>query len=274
MGVLNVTPDSFSDGGRFIEPALAVARALEMVAQGADAIDLGGESTRPGAAPVTVDEELRRVVPVIRALRERTDVPLSIDTTRAAVADAALREGACVLNDVGLGDPPEVLGAVAAARSAAYIAMHSGRRWESVEARRSTRYTDVVTDVADGLRALRDRVVAAGVAPERVLLDPGVGFAKDAAASLELLANLSTLRGLGHALCVGASRKSFIVDATAYPRGWAADPSPPSERLGGTAAAVALAVWQGAEILRVHDVGLMRQCARVAHALSAARRAP
>lgn len=274
LGVLNVTPDSFSDGGRYLDPAHAVARGVAMLSEGADALDVGGESTRPGAAPVAEDEELRRVIPVLRALREVTDAPLSIDTTRARVAEAALRAGASVVNDVGLGDPVEALAGVAAAHGAAYIAMHSSGARETVASRDATAYDDVVAAVAGGLGSLRDRAVRAGVPPARVILDPGVGFAKRAAHSLALLANLGALRALGHALCVGPSRKSFVVDPDAHPAGWPRDVSAPEARVGGTAAAVALAAWQGAEILRVHDVAVMAQCARVAQALSLARRPP
>ncbi len=274
LGVLNVTPDSFSDGGRFLDPARAVARAREMLAEGADALDVGGESTRPGAPPVGEAEELRRVIPVLRALREVTDAPLSIDTTRAAVADAALRAGATMVNDVGLGDPVEALAGVAAAHGAAYIAMHSAGVRETVVSRDATEYADVVGEVARALSSLRDRALGAGVARSRVILDPGVGFAKRAAHSLTLLANLEALRALGHPLCVGPSRKSFIVHPDAHPAGWPPDDAAPEARLGGTAAAVALAAWQGAELLRVHDVAVMAQCARVAQALSRARRPP
>ncbi|MFO0628270.1 MAG: dihydropteroate synthase [Polyangiales bacterium] len=273
LGVLNVTPDSFSDGGRYLDPARAVAHGRALLAEGADALDIGGESTRPGAEPVGEAEELRRVIPVIEALRAVTDAPLSIDTTRARVAEAALRAGATVVNDVGLGDPVEALAAVAAAHGAAYIAMHSAGARETVEGRDATAYADVVREVADALASLRDRAVGAGLPPSRVMLDPGVGFAKRAGHSLALLANLGPLRALGHALCVGPSRKSFVVHPDAHPAGWPVDPSPPEARVGGTAAAVALAVWQGAEVLRVHDAAVMAQCARVAQALSLARRA-
>ncbi|MEZ4390863.1 MAG: dihydropteroate synthase [Polyangiales bacterium] len=274
LGVLNVTPDSFSDGGLYRDPERAVDRALELIAEGADAIDVGGESTRPGAEAVAEAEELRRVLPVIEGIRARSRVPISVDTSRAAVADAALRAGADVVNDVGLGDPPERLGAVAARAGAAYIAMHSRRARESVEARDATRYDDVVARVAASLAEFAERLVSAGVPRERVILDPGVGFAKSAADSMKLLANLDALRRLGHAVCVGPSRKSFISQSDAYGPSWSEAPAPPHDRVGGTAAAVALAVAQGAEIVRVHDVAVMRQAARVAQGIARARRAP
>ena len=274
LGVLNVTPDSFSDGGRFLNPARAVAQALALVEAGADAIDVGGESTRPGAEPVGEDEEIRRVLPVIEGVAAVSRVPISIDTTRAAVARAALRAGACIVNDVGLGDPPEALGAVAARAGAVYIAMHSRGAFESEADRAATRYDDVVAAVREALRSIAARVIAAGVAPARVVLDPGIGFAKTAAQSLELLANLDALGALGHALCVGPSRKSFLVRAEAYGDAWTEDAAGPDARLGGTAAAVTAAVLGGAAVLRVHDIAEMRQAARVADGIGRRRRAP
>lgn len=265
LGIVNVTPDSFSDGGVAFTVDAAVARALKLVAEGADALDLGGESTRPDAPPVSVDEELSRVIPVIEALRARVAVPLSIDTTKAAVADAALSAGACVVNDTGVGDDLATLGAVAARHGAAYVAMHA--RGTPSTMRSLARYDDVVTEVRDALRAGVDALTRAGVARERILLDPGLGFAKTAEHSLTLLANLAPLRALGFPLCVGASRKSFLVATDAYPA-WPRDESAPRDRLGGTAAAVALSVAQGAEVHRVHDVAAARQAARVAHALT------
>lgn len=270
LGIVNVTPDSFSDGGLAFTTDAAVAHALSLVAEGADALDLGGESTRPDAQPVSVDEELARVIPVIEALRGRVAVPISIDTTKAAVADAALAAGACVVNDTGVGDDVAALGAVAARRGAAYVAMHA--RGAPSTMRSLARYDDVVTQVRDALLERAEALALAGVARERILLDPGLGFAKTAEHSLALLANLAPLRALGFPLCVGASRKSFIVAPGAYP-GWPPDGSAPRDRVGGTAAAVALSVAQGAEVHRVHDVAVARQAARVAHALTSRSRA-
>ncbi len=266
LGVLNVTPDSFSDGGRYAGVGAAVDRAAVLVAEGVDAIDVGGESTRPGAPGVSAEEELARVVPVVEALVERFPQPVSIDTTKSPVARAALAAGASVLNDVATGEPPEALGAVAAEYGAMYIAMHA----RGVPANMSSlaQYGDVVTEVCAELRALVDRLLAAGVSPERLVVDPGLGFAKTAAHSLALLADLAALRSLGYPVCVGASRKSFLVADEAHLGGWARDAADANGRLGGTAAVVALSVWQGAEILRVHDVGVMRQAARVAQAIA------
>ncbi|MDO9022515.1 MAG: dihydropteroate synthase [Deltaproteobacteria bacterium] len=266
LGVLNVTPDSFSDGGRYVGVDAAVDRAAAMVADGADALDVGGESTRPGAPPVGESEELARVVPVVEALARRFERPVSIDTTKAAVARAALAAGASLLNDVGTGDAPEALGAAAAEYHAVYVAMHA--RGTPATMGSLARYTDVVAEVCSELGALVERLVAAGVERGRVILDPGLGFAKTGAHSLALLADLAALRALGYPVCVGPSRKSFIVSDDAHPAGWARDDAGADARLGGTAAAVTAAVLQGAEVLRVHDVAAMRQAARVAHALA------
>lgn len=265
LGVLNVTPDSFSDGGRYRRVDAAIDRAAALIAEGADAVDVGGESTRPGAEPVPAEEELARVVPVIEALTARFATPVSIDTTKSAVARAALAAGAAMLNDVGTGEAPEVLGAAAAAHGAAYLAMHA--RGTPATMRSLARYDDVVHDVRVELADTARRVTAAGVPAGRVMLDPGLGFAKTGGQSLALLADLAALRSLGYAVCVGPSRKSFLVSDEAHPEGWARDASAADARIGGTAAAVTAAVLQGAEVLRVHDVAAMAQAARVAHAL-------
>ena len=266
LGVLNVTPDSFSDGGRYASVNAAIDRAAGMVAEGVDAIDIGGESTRPGAPMVDESEELGRVIPVVEALARRFPQPLSIDTTKARVARAALAAGASILNDVGSGQSPEALGAVAAEYGAVYVAMHA--RGTPATMQSLARYDDVVREVCAELREFVERLLAAGVPRERVVVDPGLGFAKMGAHSLALLADLATVRSLGYPVCVGASRKSFLVSEEAHPAGWARDAADVDGRLGGTAAVVALAVFQGAEILRVHDVGVMRQAARVAHSLA------
>lgn len=264
LGIVNVTPDSFSDGGR-IDPAEAVRHALSLLDEGADALDVGGESTRPGAPPVPESEELARVVPVIAALAARTRAPLSIDTTKPAVAAAALAAGAEILNDVGMGASPEALGAVAARGGAAYLTMHA--RGTPATMRQRADYDDVTRDVPRELARTADRLVAAGVPRGRILLDPGIGFAKTAAQSLALLGGLAPTLALGYPVCVGPSRKSFIDAAEAYDPAWAVRPSDPRARIGGSAAAVTAAVLEGAHVLRVHDVATMRQAARVAHAL-------
>ncbi len=271
LGIVNATPDSFSDGGLHHGVDAAVAHGLALVDEGADALDVGGESTRPGAEPVSLDEELARTVPVIEALARRVPVPLSIDTTKSAVARAALAAGATIVNDVGVGDGAEALGAAAASAGAAFVAMHA--RGTPATMRSLARYADVHAEVAAELLARARALESAGVARARIMLDPGLGFAKTAAHSLALLADLAPLRALGYPLCVGPSRKSFIDAASAYAPSWGVRPTAPSERVGGTAAAVAVAVLQGAAVVRVHDVAAMRQAARVAHACAAGRRA-
>jgi dihydropteroate synthase len=256
MGIVNATPDSFSDGGRFLEPAAAIDRALRLADEGADAVDVGGESTRPGAPPVPEAEELRRVVPVVEALRARRfPLPVSVDTTKPGVARAALAAGADLVNDVScLADP--ALARAAAEAGAPLVLMHT--RGTPADMASRTVYGDVVAEVARELEAALGRAEAAGLPRARVILDPGIGFAKTAAQSLALLARLPELRSLGRPLLVGPSRKSFIGAAT----GAALE-----ERLPGTLAAVAAAVLAGAEWVRVHDVGAARQAARLAAAI-------
>jgi dihydropteroate synthase len=237
-----------------------------MVAEGVDAIDVGGESTRPGAPAVSESDELARVIPVIEALTRRFELPVSIDTTKSAVARAALAAGATIVNDVGTGEAPEALGAAAAEYGAMYVAGHARGTPATMGA--LAQYADVVGEVCAELRAFAERLLSAGVAPARVVLDPGLGFAKSGEQSLVLLANLAALRSLGYPLCVGASRKSFLVSDAAHPPGWPRDSSDAAGRLGGTAATVAAAVLQGAEIVRVHDNTVMRQAARLAHAIA------
>jgi len=259
MGVVNVTPDSFSDGGRFLAPEAAVARAERLAAEGADLLDVGGESTRPGSAGVDADEEARRVVPVVEALRARgCPLPISVDTAKPEVARAALRAGADLVNDVtGLRDP-EMRRLVAAAGVPAVL-MHM--RGTPADMQRHARYRDVVGEVAAELEAAMAEAVRAGVAEERIVLDPGIGFAKTPEQSLALLAGLPRLRALGRPLLVGPSRKSFIGAVTG---------APVEARLPGTLAAVAACVLAGVEFLRVHDVAEARQAALVAAAVRGA----
>ncbi len=262
MGVVNATPDSFSDGGRFLEPEAAAAAALRLADEGADLVDLGGESTRPGAPPVPADEELRRVVPVVERLRARGfRLPISVDTSKAAVARAALAAGADLVNDVrALSDPD--LAAVVAAAGVPVVLMHG--RGTPADMQSRAVYGDVVADVARELGDALVRAEAAGIPRERTVLDPGIGFAKTAEQSLELLARVAELRSLGRPLLVGPSRKSFIGKVTGAPVG---------ERLPGTLAAVTACVLAGVELLRVHDVAAVRQAVQVAAALRDAGRA-
>ncbi len=265
MGVVNVTPDSFSDGGRFLAPDAAAAQALRLAEEGADLVDLGGESTRPGASPVPADEEIRRVVPVIERLRARGfPLPISVDTSKGAVARAALAAGADLVNDVaGLADP-ELARAVADA-GAPVVLMHM--RGTPADMQSRAVYQDLAAEVASELEAALARAADAGIARERTILDPGIGFAKTAEHSIELLARIGALRRLGRPLLVGPSRKSFIGKLTG---------APPAERMPGTLAAVTACVLAGVELLRVHDVAPCRQAALVAAALrdAAARAGP
>ncbi len=256
MGVVNATPDSFSDGGRFLDPDAAAAQAERLVAEGADLVDLGGESTRPGAPEVPASVEERRVVPVIERLRSRgCTAPISVDTRKAEVARAALAAGANMINDVSaLADP--ALREVAAASGVPTVLMHM--RGTPADMARRAVYADVVGEVERELAEALARAVKGGVREDQIILDPGLGFAKTAEQSLALLAGLPRLRALGRPLLVGPSRKSFIGAATGAAVG---------DRLPGTLAALTACVLAGVELLRVHDVAAARQAARVAAAI-------
>lgn len=264
MGVVNVTPDSFSDGGRWFEPDAAIAHGLALLDQGADLLDVGGESTRPGAGRVSADEERARVVPVIRALAEAGAV-VSVDTTRAAVAADALGVGASIVNDVsgGLVDPAMV--PLVAEAGVVYVAMHWRGPSDVMDSLAD--YDDVVEQVRAELSARLEAVVAAGVAPEQVVLDPGLGFAKLGSDNWPLLAHLDRLASLGRPVLVGASRKRFLGHLLAGSAG----PVPPESRDGATAAVSALAAAAGAWCVRVHEVAGSADAVRVAAAWSAAR---
>jgi len=255
MGILNVTPDSFAERGARLDPAAAADEGVRMEADGADLIDVGGESTRPGAEPVGADEELARVLPVIRALHGRVRVPISIDTYKAGVARAALDAGAAIVNDVsGLKYDPALAGVVAAS-GAALVLMHTRGRPQTMMA--EAVYEDVVREIAAELRGSLASASAAGVGIERIIVDPGIGFAKRPAHSYGVLARLAELAAeLERPLLVGASRKSFLRAAV--------DDRPAPERDWGTAAAVTAAVLAGAHIVRVHAVAEMAQVVRVA----------
>src|SRR5512138_3755263 len=256
MGVVNATPDSFSDGGRYLDRDAAVERALRLADEGADLVDLGGESTRPGAPPVPAAEEIARVVPVVERLRARGfALPISVDTSKGAVARAALAAGADLVNDVTALSDPELARACADAR-APVVLMHMRGTPGDMNARAV--YGDVVADVARELGDALARAEAAGIARERTILDPGLGFAKTAEHNLELLARAGELRALGRPLLVGPSRKSFIGKLTG---------APVADRLPGTLAAVAACVLGGVELLRVHDVAPARQALLVAAAI-------
>ena len=257
MGILNVTPDSFADGGARFDPDRAIADAVRMVADGADILDIGGESTRPGAAPVSVEEELRRIEPVIEGLRGRVDAPISIDTYKAAVAERAIDLGATIVNDISALSYDPGLAGVVARRRAAVVLMHTRGRSREMYANAS--YTDVVADVSAELMARVQVAEAAGISAQRIILDPGLGFAKQADATLRLLAHLDLIGELGFPVLSGPSRKSFLRIALGD--------VPPAGRVWGTAAAVTASVLHGAHIVRVHDVAEMVQVARVADSI-------
>jgi dihydropteroate synthase len=260
MGILNVTPDSFSDGGMFDSLVGALAQATAMVHQGADILDIGGESTRPGSQPVSESEELQRVVPVIRALRAKPSfdkTPISVDTVKAAVARAAIEAGADFVNDVsgGMADP-EML-AVAADLGCPIVLMHMRGTPNTMQ--QMTEYGDVVQEVRDRLAELVNQAVAAGVSRDVIAIDPGIGFAKTAMQNLPLLRELRSFQTLGCPVLVGVSRKSFL--------GKILDRPDPKDRLWGTAAACTVAIAGGADILRVHDVAEMADVRSVADAI-------
>lgn len=263
MGVLNLTPDSFSDGGRWLDPERAAARGLEMLGEGAEILDLGAESTRPGggvygegAATVDADRELARLLPVLERLRSATDAVISVDTRKGAVARRALATGADLINDVGGLADPELVETVAEA-GCPVVVMHS--RGELATMQHEIRFDDVVPEVAAELAERIERARTAGIAPRQLILDPGIGFGKTTGQNLRLLAELEALHAaLGRPLLVGASRKSFIAKVS---------PAPPDQRLGGSLAAVGAAVRGGAAIVRVHDVAATVQYLRIENAI-------
>ncbi len=262
MGVVNVTPDSFSDGGRWFDTTAAVKHGVDLVTQGADLVDVGGESTRPGATRVDEEEELKRVVPVVRGLTAE-GVTVSVDTMRATVAEQALAAGAVLVNDVsgGLADP-RMVPAVAAA-GAPFVVMHWRGFLTDIHAKPV--YEDVVGEVVAELHARVEAAIEGGIAPERIVVDPGLGFSKEAEHDLALLARLDRLRGLGHPILVAASRKRFLGRVLAGPEG---APPPARERDAATAAVSAIAAHQGAWAVRVHEVRATADAVRVAQAVT------
>jgi len=256
MGVLNVTPDSFSDGGLYLEPSRAVDRALEMVEEGADVIDVGGESTRPGADPVPLEEELRRVVPVIEAIASRVPVPVSVDTYKAKVAKEALEAGASIVNDIsGLQFDPR-MAEVVARYGAAVVVMHIKGTPKTMQ--QDPRYDDLIGEITQYLKDGVRRAEEAGVSPDAIVVDPGIGFGKRLEHNLTIFSRLEELSSLGKPVLIGPSRKRFIGEILGVEVG---------ERLFGTLASVAAAVMRGAHIVRVHDVRPVRQVVDVVDAI-------
>ena len=258
MGIVNVTPDSFSDGGRFLKPDAAVAHGERLVADGADWLDVGGESTRPGAEPVALDEELRRTIPVIERLAGRVQVPISIDTSKAEVARQALAAGAAVINDV-TGFRDDGMLQVAADSQAACVAMHMRGTPRTMRDRAD--YDDLMAELHRYFAERLARMTAAGIAAERIVLDPGVGFAKKLPHNLQLLARVGELHGLGRPLLVGASRKRIVGEVTGRPE---------PERLPGTIATAVTCAYRGVQILRVHDVRAVRDALAMVQAIESA----
>jgi dihydropteroate synthase len=254
MGVVNVTPDSFSDGGRYLDAGAAIAHGEELARDGAEILDVGGESTRPGAEPVEEAEELRRVEPVVEGLAGKAIV--SIDTSKATVAEAALDAGAEIVNDVTALRGDAEMGALCAERGVTVVLMHMPGTPRTMQD--DPRYDDIVEDVKAFLAERTEAAVAVGIAEERIWLDPGIGFGKTVEHNLELLRRLGELRELGRPLVIGTSRKSFIgrIDGSAV-----------DERIGGTIASSVLAAAEGGDVLRVHDVAEMAQALRVAEAV-------
>ncbi len=257
MGVLNVTPDSFSDGGAFQTVDAAIVRAVEMFAAGVDIIDIGGESTKPGAIPVDAATELGRVIPVIAAIRQHPDIgqiPISIDTTKSAVAEAAIGAGADIINDVSGGAFDRQMFAVVAQLNVPYVMMHM--RGTPTTMQKMTDYQDIVAEIIAFFEMQIDRAIQSGIDRSQIIIDPGIGFAKTYHQSIELIRQLDQFQVLDLPLLVGVSRKSFI--------GKILDQPNPNQRLWGTAAACCAAIANGADILRVHDVAEMVDVSRVA----------
>src|ERR1700723_3889431 len=254
MGILNVTPDSFSDGGLYLEAEAAVAKAMAMEAAGADLVDIGGESTRPGSAGISAEEQMRRILPVIEKLRGRIRIPISVDTSKAEVAEAAAAAGAEILNDVtGLRNDPR-MAEVAGRRKLGLILMHMRGVPRTMQKAPFAR--DVIRDVTSGLRRSVALALKAGVAKSRIVVDPGIGFGKSPEQNCEIIQRLSDVARLGFPLLIGTSRKSFLGAALKRNAG--------KDRVWGTAATVTASILQGAHIVRVHDVVEMAQVARVA----------
>ncbi|MDD5310609.1 MAG: dihydropteroate synthase [Candidatus Omnitrophica bacterium] len=263
MGVLNVTPDSFSDGGMFFDREYAVGRGLKMESDGADIIDIGGESTRPGAKPVPVREECRRVIPVIKALAKRLRTPVSVDTSKSEVAEKALDAGAAMINDVTGLRRDRRIAKLAVRYKAALVLMHMKGSPRTMQ--KDPRYKDLMSEIADSLRKSAAVAEEAGVSGDRIVVDPGIGFGKTLEHNLIILNKLGELRSLGYPVMVGPSRKAFIGKVSGAGTGGKVPPE--RGRAFGTAAAVALAINAGANIVRVHDVKEMRQVAQITEAI-------
>jgi dihydropteroate synthase len=259
MGIVNVTPDSFSDGGQFLDVSAAVQRALQLVAEGADIIDVGGESTRPNASPVAEEEELRRVVPVIQELGQVLRIPISIDTMKPAVAREAIEAGAAIINDIAANREEMQMWRMVAETGVGYIAMHMLGTPGTMQ--RNPSYTNVVSEIGGFFQERLGRLADCDVKPEQVILDPGLGFGKTLQHNLELLAGLGQFRTYRRPLLVGASRKAFIGEVTGAKES--------ADRLAGSLACACAAVSAGAQIIRTHDVAATRHALRMMEAIQA-----
>jgi dihydropteroate synthase len=262
MGVLNITPDSFSDGGVYLDSNIAVARALELEQSGADILDIGGESTRPGSTPISARQEITRVMPVLTALRGVIRIPISVDTQKAEVAEAAIAAGAEMLNDISALRTDPRLAEIAFKARAPIILMNM--RGEPGSMQHGPFARDVIRDVTTGLRDAVARAKRAGLAKSQILLDPGIGFGKTHQQNFEILERLTEIARLGFPVVIGTSRKAFLGSAMARP---GEQPRPSDQRLWGTAASVTASILGGAHIVRVHDVAEMVQVARVADSI-------
>lgn len=256
MGILNLTPDSFSDGGQFNDVGAAVAHAQKMAAEGADWIDIGGESTRPGANRLAATEQLRRVLPVLRAIKDRLGTICSIDTSLAAVAEAALDEGVQIVNDISAGRDDPAMFPLLARRGAPAVLMHM--QGQPATMQHQPRYREVIGEVSDFLKERIAAAAAAGIDPARLLIDPGIGFGKTTEHNLEILRHLATFKTIGRPLVLGTSRKKFIASLTG---------EQDSRRIFGTAATIAWGIANGADVVRVHDVAAMSQVVRMVGAI-------
>ncbi len=257
MGILNVTPDSFSDGGKFNDIETALEQAKNMIDGGADIIDIGGQSTRPGAEEITLEEELKRVIPIVEKLRKNSSIPVSIDTTRAAVAQAAVEAGADIVNDISGGTFDKKMFSTVASLDVPIIIMHIRGTPKTMQ--QKTDYQDLINDVFNWLSLQIEQAIKAGVDEQKIIIDPGIGFAKNYQQNIELLRHLSRFQSLQCPLLVGVSRKSFI--------GHILGENDPKKRVWGTAAACCHAIASQVDILRVHDVGEIKQVSQVADAI-------
>lgn len=262
MGIINLTPDSFYDGSRFTKPTAAIDRAMCLLDEGADWIDLGGESSRPGASPVSLDEEIKRVIPIVKALAKRGMI-VSVDTTKAEIAKRALDEGARIINDISSFSMDKEMASVCAKFKAHCVLMHMRGTPRSMQS--DTEYGDIVAEVYAYLERRVAFAVGEGLDRERIIIDPGIGFGKSAEGNIELIRNIEALKKLGRPLLIGASRKSFIGKLRAGPE---------ADRLAGSLSIAAIAVMKGADILRVHDVRETRQAVSMAEAVRGVAKSP